>query len=71
MLVRTFNDGRDRDAREAIHGGAERGFGEHVILVESPNFLQRRHHSARGLALIDVGASEGAEMAERRPFGAS
>ena len=42
-----------------------------VVLVESPNFLQCRHDPASGLALIDVGASEGAEMAERRSFGAS
>jgi hypothetical protein len=56
---------------KVIHDGAERGFGEHVILVESRNFLQRRHHSARGLALIDVGVSEGAEMAERRSYSAS
>jgi hypothetical protein len=56
---------------KVIHDRAERGVGEQVILVESPNFLQRRHHSARGLTWIDVGASEGAEMAERRSFGAS
>lgn len=30
-----------------------------VILVESPNFLQRRHDPASGLALIDVGAIRG------------
>jgi predicted DNA-binding protein with PD1-like motif len=41
-----------------------------VILVESPNFLQRQHDPASGLALIDVGASGGMEAAAQRPLGA-